>query len=73
MEKSEELSEQDKNYIEKGGVIIRPKGYLEIECFTESIPHWHIHAGCKLFEDMQTRDAFFKQLLEFADYKEFKL
>lgn len=68
----EALSEQDKKYIENGGVIIRPKGSLEIECITRTVPYWHIHSATKIFEDMYTRDVFFKKMLAFADYKEYK-
>ena len=66
----EDLSVEDKFYIEKGGVIIRPKGSLEIECITRAVPYWHIHAATKTFDDKISRDVFFKKMLAFADYKE---
>ena len=67
--KTDILTADDKEYIENGGVIIRTKGELQIECATQSKPDWHLHAGCGEFEDKQSRDKFFMQLLEFADYK----
>ena len=70
--KTYDLANYDKKYIESGGVIIRTKGELQIECATQSKPDWHLHAGCGEFEDMQSRDKFFNQLLEFADYKKIK-
>ncbi len=66
------LSDSDKKYLENGGVIIRCKDELQIECITRLVPYWHIHVATTNFENSVTRDAFYKRMLEFADYKEFK-
>jgi len=66
------LSEEDKTFLVKGGVIIRPQGQFKIECITATKPNWHSHAACGDLESLLFRDEFFTKLLEFADYKAFK-
>jgi len=68
----EELSLEDKEFVKNGGIIIRPKGTLEIECITRPVPYWHRHVATDIFENMFLRDMFFKKMLQFADYKPFK-
>ncbi|MCX6231109.1 MAG: hypothetical protein NTZ33_06155 [Bacteroidetes bacterium] len=63
------LSEEDRNFIEKGGVLIRTKDDVYIECITKALPYWHIHAGSGKFESIEARSIYFTKMLELADYK----
>jgi len=63
------LSQEDKIFIEKGGVLVRPFMDDKIECITKHAPYWHFHVGCQ-FENITERNKRLNHYINnFADYK----